>query len=201
MLLPAASRFFFLRHGETDYNRRGIRCGGEVDIPLTERGLAQAGEAAVLLSQSGFPLAWVAASPLQRVQQTARIVAAPWGLPVETCPGLGERRLGAWNGQPVADTEAALRAGETPPGGESAAAFRERILAWLALWQPRFREPGLIVASKGVGRVLGETLGGQHVPVQNCELMLFEAGADGSCSITTPWGCTPAVLEQPLFPA
>jgi probable phosphoglycerate mutase len=44
-------------------------------------------------------IAAVYASPLERTLETAEIVAAPHGLPVEVCEDLGEVRFGRWTGQ------------------------------------------------------------------------------------------------------
>lgn len=183
MKLNSTERFLFIRHGETDYNKQGIRCGGEIDISLNKTGLRQAENIASLLGQGIFPLSWIVASELLRVQQTAHIVADRMGLLVETNADLNERRLGEWNGRRVSATESALRSGETPPGGESAAVFRARILDWFVGWKPRLIQPGLIVASKGVGRVLSEALSRQYVSVGNCEVLLFE-GRDAAYAIS-----------------
>ena len=184
MRLNLAERFLFLRHGETDYNVKGIRCGGEIDILLNQTGLRQSEKVAGLLGREGFPLSWIVASQLSRVQQTAHIVADRLGLQVETSAELNERCLGEWTGKLISATELALRSGQTPPGGESASVFRARIMAWLVTWQHRLIEPGLIVASKGVGRVLSEILSGQNVSVGNCELLLFEGRDVDKCSIS-----------------
>jgi probable phosphoglycerate mutase len=171
---PPATRFLFLRHGCTDYNQAGLRCGGDVDILLNTEGRRQAEVAANLIATSGWPLAWIVTSPLQRTQATAATVASALnGVPVTIDPRLLERRLGTWNGQPVELTESALRRGETPPGGESRADFRARVLAWLKDWRPRLAEPGLIVASKGIGRVLSEELVGEDCRADNCQVLAF----------------------------
>lgn len=171
---PAATRFLFLRHGCTEYNQAGLRCGGDVDIPLNAEGRLQATAAAHTIAASGWPLAWIVTSPLQRTRATAAAVAATLGdMAVNLDPRLYERRLGAWNGQPAELTESALRRGETPPGGESRAEFRARVLAWLEDWRPRLAEPGLIVASKGIGRVLSEELTGEDCRAENCQVLAF----------------------------
>ncbi|MBU6500106.1 MAG: histidine phosphatase family protein, partial [Rhodospirillales bacterium] len=46
------SAFWFLRHGETDWNAQNLS-QGNVDIPLNETGLAQARSAALLLRGKG----------------------------------------------------------------------------------------------------------------------------------------------------
>jgi probable phosphoglycerate mutase len=182
MKLHAGEFFLFLRHGETDYNLHGIRCGGEIDVPLNATGWLQAEAIARQIRDARFSLRWIAASKLLRVQQTANLVAAHLGLDIEMTDRLNERRLGQWNGMPVAETEAALKAGETPPGGESAEAFRARIVGWLHDWTVRFSTPGIVVASKGVGRVLSEAFARENVSVDNGGLLLFR-GRDGDSSV------------------
>lgn len=190
MRLGIGEFFLFLRHGETDYNRQGIRCGGELDVPLNATGWAQAEKVARQIGDAGFSLRWIVASPLLRVQQTARVVAAYLGLGVDTYEGLTERRLGAWNGLPVAETEEALKAGRTPPGGEGADEFRARIVGWLHDWHGHWSAPGIVVSSKGVGRVLSEEFGGKNVKVDNGGLLLFRGGNDGNSVTLLPLAVT-----------
>ena len=71
--------FWFLRHGETDWNAQNL-AQGNVDIPLNEHGLAQARAAAAALIGRGIEV--IAASPLGRARQTADIAAAALGVPV-----------------------------------------------------------------------------------------------------------------------
>lgn len=182
MLLPPGCRFYLMRHGQTDDNRRQVRCGGDVDVPLNATGRDQADALGGWLKSAGLGITWIMSSTLQRTDETARRVAAQLGLMSLDCdPRLNERRLGEWNGLPIAATEAWLRAGQTPPGGESAADFRTRIEVWLADTLPRFDQPGLIVASKGVGRVLSEILtGAAGLPMDNASLLHFEGSAAGN---------------------
>jgi len=61
--------FWFLRHGETDWNAQGIS-QGNVDIPLNATGIAQARAAAERLRNRG--IATIVASPLSRARVTER---------------------------------------------------------------------------------------------------------------------------------
>ncbi len=71
--------FWFLRHGETDWNAQGIS-QGNVDIPLNATGVAQARVAAQKLKGRG--IATIVASPLSRAKVTAEYVGEALGLPV-----------------------------------------------------------------------------------------------------------------------
>ena len=114
-----------VRHGETLLN--AARTLQPADTPLGPRGLVQAEAAARRLGASGGVRA-VISSDLPRALQTARTIAAACGLPVAVEPLLRERDFGDLRGQPYDslgfDPLAMI---EAPPGGESAAVFRERV--------------------------------------------------------------------------
>ena len=153
------SGFFFIRHGQTVANRDGVRSGGESDTHLTELGREQAREAGLRLHRLGLAPGLILTAPLSRTLETAERLNIRFGLEVRTEPGLIERRLGAWNGQSVEATQPALTAGETPPGGESNAAFRARVLAVFRALAPLCTRWPLIVSSRGVARILMEHAG------------------------------------------
>jgi probable phosphoglycerate mutase len=116
--------FWFLRHGETDWNAQGLS-QGNVDIPLNPTGLAQARDAAVLLKGRG--IASVVASPLSRARVTAEIAAEALGLPVVLDPDLREVSFGVQEGQPMSQWFSDWVAGTfTPEGAETFAALRSR---------------------------------------------------------------------------
>ena len=84
-----------VRHGETDWNREN-RFQGHADPPLNALGRSQARELAERLAAQ--PLAAIFASPLRRACDTAEIVAARVGLPVELVEALREVDVGSWSG-------------------------------------------------------------------------------------------------------
>lgn len=153
----------FVRHGATAVNLAGLRCGGDIDPPLADAGRQQAAQAARQLAMQvpvGQRPGLIVTSALLRTRQTATILAAALGgVPVSVLPGWAERRLGDWNLQPVAAHQAALLAGATPPGGESDAAFTQRIGQALDALLPLLHRRPLLVGSKGVARVLGQWCG------------------------------------------
>ncbi len=176
-------RVLFVRHGETAYNRRQLRCGGDVDIPLTDHGEGQARAVGERLRSAPDPIDAIIASPLQRTLRTAELIRESLGgppVPLFLHPGLIERRLGAWNGRDVAATQPLLDAGLPPPGGEAEEAFRARVRDCLADIVARGHRLPLLVASKGVGRVLGLLTGSdRRQPIANSELVAFAVGDDG----------------------
>jgi 2,3-bisphosphoglycerate-dependent phosphoglycerate mutase len=93
-------------------------------------------------------------------------------------PSFAERRLGEWNLRSVADTQADLARGVTPPGGESNQQFLERIQDATESLLPRLDDQPLLVGSKGVARALSELLGlnASH-DVSNGQLAHFDLSA------------------------
>jgi 2,3-bisphosphoglycerate-dependent phosphoglycerate mutase len=167
----------FMRHGATALNTAGLRCGGDVDLPLTDAGHQQSLLAAQRLAEMRPRVGVIVVSALQRTRQTADIVASILhGVEIVVEPAFNERRLGEWNRRPIAETQAALAAGATPPGGESNDEFTRRIRsAVLSTLAPLLGERALLIASKGVARVLGELAGhGAGEPLDNAGIVAFD---------------------------
>jgi broad specificity phosphatase PhoE len=97
-------------------------------------------------------------------------------VPIIVEPAFDERRLGAWNRRPIVETQAELEAGVTPPGGECNADFTRRISDAVGrTLLPRLGLRPLLVASRGVARVLGELAGlATQEPLDNVELAEFD---------------------------
>jgi 2,3-bisphosphoglycerate-dependent phosphoglycerate mutase len=186
--LAIRHRLRFLRHGATELNLAGLRCGGDLDVPLTDVGRAQAAAAARCIANLRPAVGVIVTSHLQRTRQTADIVAATlrsfghpdgsgcdWRIPVVVQPLFAERALGEWNGQPRAAAQALLEAGQTPPGGESNAAFKARVQAGLRQLNGLWAQAPLLISSQGVARVLGELVGqAGQVRVANAQLTQFD---------------------------
>jgi 2,3-bisphosphoglycerate-dependent phosphoglycerate mutase len=175
-----SSSLLFMRHGVTALNAAGLRCGGDVDLPLADLGHRQSLQAAQHLAALRPRVGVIVVSALQRTRQTADIIGrALRGAPIVVEPRFNERRLGEWNRRPIAETQAALSAGATPPGGESNAEFTQRITdAVASTLLPMLGERVLLVASKGVARVLGELAGqGPSAPLDNAGIALFDLSA------------------------
>jgi 2,3-bisphosphoglycerate-dependent phosphoglycerate mutase len=171
------SSLWFMRHGATALNAAGLRCGGDVDLPLADLGRRQSVQAAERLAALRPRIGVIVVSALQRTRQTADIVGQSMhGIEIVIEAAFNERRLGEWNRRPIADTQAALAAGVTPPGGESNDEFTQRIRdAALATLMPLLGRCPLLIASKGVARVLGELSGhGAGEPLGNAGIARFD---------------------------
>jgi probable phosphoglycerate mutase len=131
-----------LRHGVTPHTS-GKRFSGGLggDNPgLSDEGRAQVREAAAWLSGLKDKIDAVVASPVRRTRESAEIVAAQLGLPLEEEPGFAEMEFGAWDG--LSFTEVAEQHKESfeawlgdldsaPPGGESFRTVEARVVAAL----------------------------------------------------------------------
>jgi 2,3-bisphosphoglycerate-dependent phosphoglycerate mutase len=90
-----AARLCMVRHGETAWNAEG-RVQGQLDIPLSAAGLAQAQSVAAALPSGRFSALY--SSDLARVRQTAQPAAEKLGLEVRVEACLRERHYGAFQG-------------------------------------------------------------------------------------------------------
>ena len=72
----AAIDIYFLRHGETPWNRAKILQGSISHVDLTNAGVRMAEETAKGLSAAGISFGRIYASPYRRAQHTAEIVSA-----------------------------------------------------------------------------------------------------------------------------
>ena len=125
MSAPAETRLVLVRHGETEWSRSG-RHTGRTDIPLTDRGRAQAVALGVVLRGRAFSR--VVSSPLGRALETCRL--AGFGDRVEVVGDLREWDYGAYEGRTRRDIAAEIPGWTvwTHPiiGGESLAELGRR---------------------------------------------------------------------------
>lgn len=89
------TQFIIVRHGQTQWNHRGIR-QGHLDSDLTARGIAQAKALGIRLAREHFTTLY--SSDLGRAVHTARIIAASTGHEIVTDARLRERHLGIFQG-------------------------------------------------------------------------------------------------------
>lgn len=160
------TRMLLVRHGETVWNA-ARRFQGATDVPLSERGRAQAGAVAEALAErlAGEPLHAILTSDLQRAYDTAALIAERQSGKISPDPRLREIGFGDWEGltydeiqQRDPDTLARWLADcwqTTPNGGEPFGAFIARVRDLLEeLRTRRAEETVLLVAHGGPLQVL-----------------------------------------------
>jgi broad specificity phosphatase PhoE len=161
-----ATRVFMVRHGATVLSAED-RFAGITDVELSEEGREQARRLADRLS--GEKIAAVYASPLGRTVETARILAAPHDLQVQTCDGFREISHGHWEGMKRREVEEKFPEEMAewekdpytfaPEGGESGLAVTARALpALIHLVREHPGENILIVSHKATIRLLLSSL-------------------------------------------
>lgn len=177
-IVLTAKTFYFLRHGETDWNHRRI-IQGQTDTPLNATGLAQA--AAVKDRVEALPIATICCSPLQRARRTTDIVNQTLARQVVAIPDLMECHLGIYQGHPSnGEWRAPWVAGGPMPEGETFAEYTARVIRGFnqALAHPG---PVLIVAHGGNFWALEHHgLIARGTRVTNCALFKLEPPAADS---------------------
>lgn len=196
--MPRMPVLYFVRHGETDWNREA-RLQGQQDIDLNELGRRQARAVAPHLAAAAGGVEALRAlpflcSPLRRARETMERMRAALGFE----PGdyrlddrLKELSFGAWEGRTWREIRRTLAAEAQrreadkwnfePPQGESYAALARRIAGWLA----GIEADSVVVAHGGVARALLVLRGGmapQEAAVADIwqgRVLLFRDGGAG----------------------
>ncbi|PSR22332.1 MAG: histidine phosphatase family protein [Sulfobacillus thermosulfidooxidans] len=88
--------FYFIRHGETEWNSNQNRYCGRSDIALAETGVFQSRMLAKMLGT--IPFDKVFSSPLLRARKTALPITERLGLPLHLDDRLKEIDFGDWEG-------------------------------------------------------------------------------------------------------
>ena len=152
----SAVRLCIVRHGETEWNAAG-RVQGQLDVPLSPVGLAQARAVAAALGGESFDA--IHSSDLVRVRQTAEPVCRLLGREPILDQRLRERHYGVFQGMTYADAKekvpdgyARFRAKDPDYAfetGESLRRFNERCLAFFDELIERNRGRRLLVFTHG----------------------------------------------------
>lgn len=171
--------FYFIRHGETDWNRRNIIMGS-MDIPLNVRGFKQAHEASRLLENESFDV--IVTSTRMRAQQTAEIIANRTNKPILFEQGLVEINWGEAEGTPCDSTKSIFDDAHKPKGAESFSAFQRRIIETISTILA-MKKPPLIVSHGGVFKALTHYMGYKDLGSSNCIPFFFKPPLDPS----HPW--------------
>jgi len=157
------TRIILVRHGQTAWNvgassTEGERFRGRIDLPLNERGRAQAQALAERLADES--IAAIYASPLQRAIETAEPTARRLGLTVQPLQGIMDIHFGDWQERSrseVARLYPALYRQwlQEPhlvqfPGGESLDQVRDRAMAALYQVITRHQDQTILAAAHQV---------------------------------------------------
>jgi broad specificity phosphatase PhoE len=149
-------KVLLVRHGESDWNARGL-IQGHSDVPrLTERGRTQARAAAELLRE--FDVSSIVSSDQRRAHQTALIISDSLGVDVTTTPELRERSFGSLEGQAQPAMEPAdigivdghiVDLDRAVGGGESLVDVYRRVTQWAETSLPPMLSGDVVVVAHG----------------------------------------------------
>ena len=168
---------YLIRHGQTDWNKIG-RIQGVTDVPLNERGLAQA--RALAEGMKKRPVTAVFTSNLSRACETGRTVAEDQQVPVIRIEDLKEVGFGVWEGLTM--TEIAQQYPEElkawmenpsasgPTGGESTDQVYERVKKVMAQILPQAKGDIAIVSHGTTLEFLLKAMGHADVIVENSSI-------------------------------
>lgn len=186
--------FYFVRHGETEWNVEGRVCG-RTDVLLSDAGRRQAW----LLAQRLKPIPFDAfySSPLRRALDTAHLIGEAMGKQPLVDARLAELNYGTWEGRTFEDIRqenpatyyawVADPGRVAPPQGESGEQLVERVAPFLADVALRHTHGNvLVVAHKTLCRLLACYILGvplseyrRRLAVENAALNIFQHSEEG----------------------
>lgn len=172
-------KIYFVRHGQTQYNK-DRRITGQVDVPLIEEGIEQARKAIVEIPEG---ISEIYSSDLIRCKQTTDILNEKLNLHVKYDARLRERNFGSLEGKMWDEIDPVIWEKDKvqeydyhPYGGESVEDVKKRILAMIVdIRRKRKGDKVLVVTSAGVIRLLHKIISGEvHAKIDNSSIHEFE---------------------------
>ncbi len=143
--MPFDHPFYFLRHGETSWNRER-KTQGQSNSQLNETGREQARRAGEILKTA--PIAHIVSSPLDRTRHTAEAVAHHHNVDLIFDDGLMECHLGDMQGQPHGPWLNDYWTSDfDPPNGEIFSEFANRV--WAAMARAVALGPDTLIVAHG----------------------------------------------------
>lgn len=145
---------YYVRHGKSAANVRGVFAGQKDDSPLVEEGVRQAEETAKYLAT--LPIKRIFSSPLLRARQTSDVIKQflDKSISIQIDERINEYDMGSLTSQPIrAVTSREL---VSSVGAESPIAFRDRILNFLKEFCDK-DETIVMISHAGVGRMIEAT--------------------------------------------
>lgn len=146
---------YFVRHGETEYNKHHQLMGQRIDAPLDSQGLEQANQVIPKLPKD---FAMIYCSPLKRALQTAQAIADFFNKNIAVSQDIRERDFGTLSGETweqideetklaLSKEDANLTYDYTPYGGESALQVKDRLTRFIEELQSKHQNDTLVVVT------------------------------------------------------
>lgn len=180
---------YFIRHGETDWNRSG-RLQGQSDIPLNENGRQSARKAGEALRSTVLDQAFT--SPLKRAEETARLILGSRNIPLFADDRIREISFGVREGEagrdenmmPIGCFRAFYEHPDTytaPEGGEDVRALCARTWDFLEdiTTRTELQHKSVLIATHGAA-LQSMMLWINHLPYSD----FWKSGLKKNCSVT-----------------
>ena len=152
----SGNKYFAVRHAEAENNvRKELDATNEKKWPLTEKGKVQAANAGITLLTNGIDLVYT--SPIERTQETARIIARTIGVPeahIVADERLKEIQVGSFSGKSLDEFFTFRKTHsfyEPFPGGESHIDAKRRFGAFLYDIERTQSNKTILIVTHGVG--------------------------------------------------
>ncbi len=163
--------FYFVRHGETEFNRLQRLAGGGLDHCLNPQGHAQAEALARDLAQHvPHKVHRIISSHMTRARETAEYLSKMLNLPLDVMPEFREWELGEWEGLPSAEYIAQILGEGEPAEGETRKGFYSRVEnAWKSVHSDD--QPYILVSHGAVWLAMQDLLKIPRFKINNCALV------------------------------
>lgn len=173
-LIPKS--FYFIRHGQTDWNKEQ-RLQGQTDIPLNAMGREQAEALQALVAP--INITHVYYSPLSRAQETMHIACKHLNVPKVALEGLKELHCGEWEGTVCDEIKKETLFSPiqhiVPKNGESYPIFHERVIGSVNTVLEQIDGQVLFVGHGGNFRAFCRAMETTYGKAHNCTLFYFKA--------------------------
>ena len=181
-------KFYIMRHGQTDWNKKG-KTQGKTDVGLNEEGIEQAKQARKVLEN--YPIDMIVASPLKRARKTAEIINETRKVPIMFDKALEERGFGYFEGKirkeihdEILDSEILdnYSLNKEYKGVETIRGLCDRVWRLLNELKEEYADKNiLLVTHGGVTRAISGYFNGvndkgilEDLDLQNCEIRRYE---------------------------
>ncbi len=177
-------KFYYIRHGQTDWNLAEKMQGGQTEKDLNEKGVKQAIETREKLKNIEYDI--LICSPMNRAIQTAQIINEGRNVPIIIDERLRERKLGEMEGNPITEKcEKEIWSYDLNTkivNGEDLYEFETRVLKFIEEIKTKYKDKSvLVVAHGGVAKIVKAYLYGKpkdnnldNYKMENCEVIKAE---------------------------
>lgn len=151
-------KLIFVRHGQTDCNKNGIKQGQEIDVFMNAEGIKQVEEVTGKLPTN---IDFIVSSPLKRASQTAEIINKRLNKNIQFNDDIKELRYGSLAGKTWPEIE--IITGDKDAhekddnvtfdyskyGGEKADSFKKRVTKFIEELKLQYPDKTILVTTHG----------------------------------------------------